>query len=173
MNTTTVDLTRAELSLMITTLFYFLMNGAQVFETAVVVPKWTAAPPNSFSLINGPYGLNLKTFWIVIHSLHEITFVAAIYSCWRIDPVRNWLVILFSIHVLVRVWTLLYFAPNIIEFQKTTNAETLPNLMDRTTLWRTLNYLRVGIFMAVSIGLVPLLMKVMDMKARIGGSQML
>jgi hypothetical protein len=164
MNTTTVDLTRAELCLLITTLFYFLMNGAQIFETAVVVPKWSADPPKSLSIISGPYGLDLKTFWIIIHSLHEITFLATIYFCWKIDPVRNWLLILFGVHFLVRVWTLSYFAPNIIEFQKTT-AATLPNLVDKTTLWRTLNYVRVGIFIAVSIGLVPLLFKVMSMKA--------
>ncbi len=35
---------RAETWLVITTLFYYLMNGAQIFETAVIVPKWTAAP---------------------------------------------------------------------------------------------------------------------------------
>lgn len=30
---------RAETWLFITTLVYFLMNGAQIFETAVIVPK--------------------------------------------------------------------------------------------------------------------------------------
>jgi hypothetical protein len=164
MNTTMTDLTRAELSLMVTTLVYFLMNGAQIFETAAVVPKWTADPPGSFSLISGPYGIDLKTFWIVVHSIHEITFLAAIYFCWKIDPVRNWLIILFAIHFLVRVWTLVYFAPNIIEFQKTGAAATVSDLIQRTSLWRTLNYLRVAIFIAVSIGLVPLLLKVMHMK---------
>lgn len=171
MNISSVDLTRAELGLMITTLFYFLMNGAQIFETTVVVPRWTASPPHSFSLINGPHGLDLKTFWIVIHTLHEITFLIAIYFCWKIDPVRNWLIILFGIHFLVRVWTLVYFAPNIIEFQKLSTTETLPNLMSKTTLWRTLNYVRLGIFIAVSIGLVPLLIKVMNMKADAGTLQ--
>jgi hypothetical protein len=172
MNTTMTDLTRAELSLMITTLVYFLMNGAQIFETAAVVPKWTADPPGSFSLISGPYGIDLKTFWIVVHSLHEITFLAAIYFCWKIDPVRNWLIILFAIHFLVRVWTLVYFAPNIIEFQKTGAAATVSDLIQRTSLWRNLNYLRVAIFIGVSIGLVPLLIKVMHMKAASGIGQM-
>jgi hypothetical protein len=165
MNTTMTDLTRAELSLMITTLAYFLMNGAQIFETAAVVPKWTAAPPGSFSLISGPHAIDLKTFWIAVHSIHEITFLAAIYFCWKIDPVRNWLIILFAIHFLVRIWTLAYFAPNIIEFQKTGTTATAADLIQRTTQWRTLNYLRVAIFIGVSVGLVPLLIKVMHMKA--------
>jgi hypothetical protein len=172
MNTTMTYLTRAELSLIVTTLFYFLMNGAQIFETVVVVPKWSASPPGSFSLISGPHGIDLKTFWIVVHSLHEITFLAAIWFCWKIDPVRNWLIILFAIHFCIRVWTLVYFAPNIIEFQKLGTSTTLGDLVQRTTLWRTLNYVRVAIFIAVSVGLVPLLIRVMNMNAGSGPLQL-
>src|SRR5688500_15354527 len=104
---------RAELWLLITTLVYFLMNGAQLFETAVIVPKWTAAPPESFQLFKGNYGLDFKAFWIGLHSVHEITFILAIIFCWKLE-IRNWLLILFALHFAVRVWTLIYFAPNII-----------------------------------------------------------
>ncbi|HMH22831.1 MAG TPA: hypothetical protein VK563_13690 [Puia sp.] len=148
---------RAETWLIITTLIYFLMNGAQIFETAVIVPRWTASPPGSFQLFKGKYGLDFKTFWIVLHSLHELTFIGAIVFCWQLDLVRNWLLVLFAIHFAVRVWTLVYFAPNIIEFQKIANtgSETA-DLHSRTTRWRNLNYLRVGLFIAVSIALIPL-----------------
>src|SRR5690606_7055986 len=111
-------LTRAEIGLFITTLAYFMMNGAQLFETTVIIPKWTASPPESLAMLGGKYGFDLKTFWIVTHSLHEITFLLALIFCWKIDPVRNWLLFLFFLHVAVRAWTLLYFAPNIVEFQK-------------------------------------------------------
>jgi hypothetical protein len=141
------------------------MNGAQIFETTVVVPKWTAAPPDSLTLINGKYAIDLKTFWIIIHSLHEITFILAIWFCWKIDPIRTWLLILFAIHFGVRIWTLTYFAPNILEFQKIAHTPTVdPELQSRTTLWKTLNYIRVGIFLAVSIGLVPIFIKVSNMR---------
>jgi hypothetical protein len=166
MNELTINyLTRAETWLLITTLAYFLMNGAQIFETAVLVSKWTAAPPESFHYFTGKYGMDLKTFWIVVHSLHEITFILAIIFSWKIDPVRNWLLILFAIHFAVRVWTLMYFAPNIIDFQSIANgANTHTNLLSRTTLWRNLNYIRVGIFIAISVGLVPLCMKLINLK---------
>jgi hypothetical protein len=65
----------------------------------------------------------------------------------------------------VRIWTLAYFAPNIIEFQKipdTSNIAT--DLLNRTTRWRTLNYTRVAIFIAVSFGLIPLCLKILDLK---------
>lgn len=165
MNTLTANyLSRAEAWLLITTLIYFLMNGAQIFETAVIVPKWTAAPPHSFQLFEGRYGLDFKWFWIVIHSIHEITFIMAVIFCWKLDPIRNGLLILFGIHFAVRVWTLVYFAPNIIEFQKIANrAANGIDLASRANLWRTLNYVRVAIFIAVSLGLIPLCLKVINM----------
>ncbi|SFD82487.1 hypothetical protein SAMN05518672_103375 [Chitinophaga sp. CF118] len=158
-------LSRGTTWLFITTLLYFLMNGAQIFETAIIVPKWTASPPESFHMFQGKYKLDFKVFWIVLHSIHEITFILAIIFCWKLDPIRNWLLILFAIHFAVRVWTLAYFAPNIIEFQNianTTNSGT--DLLNRVTLWRTLNYIRVGIFIAVSIGLIPLCLKIINLK---------
>jgi hypothetical protein len=160
-------ISRAAAWLFATTLVYFLLNGAQIFETAVIVPKWTASPPESFRMLQGKYGLNLKLFWTVAHSLHEITFMLAIAFCWRIDPVRNWLIILFAIHFAVRVWTLVYFAPNIIDFQAITdNAKIGADLAGRASLWRTLNYIRVGVFMAVSIGLIPQCIKILDLQYR-------
>ena len=164
-NITANYLSRAETWLFITTLLYFLMNGAQIFETAVIVPKWSASPPESFQMFKGKDGLDFKTFWITMHSVHEITFILAIIFCWKLDPIRNWLLILFAIHFVVRAWTLMYFAPNIIEFQKIANNTSLEtDLINRTTLWRILNYIRVGIFIAVSLGLIPLCIKVMNLK---------
>lgn len=164
-NITASYLTRAELWLCITTLIYFLMNGAQIFETLVFVPKWTASLPDNFKLLLDGQGTGLKNFWIVFHSLHEITFILAIVFCWKIDPIRNWLLILFAIHFAVRVWTLSYFAPNIIDFQKVAENPTLAkDLINRTSLWQTLNYVRVAIFIVVSIGLIPLCIKLFNFR---------
>ena len=164
---TTDYLTRSLSWLVITTLIYFLMNGAQIFETAVVVPKWTASPPESFKLLAGEYGLDLKTFWIAFHSIHELTFILAVVFCWKLEPVRNWLLILFGVHFAVRIWTLAYFAPGIIEFQRiASTGESGIDLLSRVTLWRTLNYVRVTVFVAVSIGLIPICVKVMSLKFR-------
>jgi hypothetical protein len=158
-------LTRAGIWLGITILIYFLMNGAQIFETLVFVPKWVASPPDNFTLLLDRQGTSLKFFWIIFHSIHEIAFILAIIFCWKIDPIRNWLLILFAVHFLVRIWTLTYFAPNIIDFQKIAETPTLAkDLISRTSLWQTLNYIRVGIFIAVSIGLIPLLIRLFNMR---------
>ncbi|MBC9909889.1 transposase [Chitinophaga varians] len=165
MNITTSYLTRAELWLYITTLAYFLMNGAQLFETLVFVPKWTEAPPDNFRLLLDGRGASLKNFWIVFHSLHEITFILAIIFCWKIDFARNWLLALFAVHFAVRVWTLAFFAPNIINFQKIAETHAVvKDLAAKTARWQTLNYLRVAIFIAVSIGLIPLCVRLFNLR---------
>jgi hypothetical protein len=164
-NITSFYFTKAEIWLCITTLIYFLMNGAQIFETLVFVPKWTASPPENFKLLLDGRGTSLKKFWIIVHSLHEVTFILAIVFCWKIDPVRNWLLILFVIHFAVRVWTLSFFAPNIINFQKVAeNPSLAKDLASRTSLWQTLNYLRVAIFIAISLGLLPLCIKLFSLR---------
>lgn len=164
-NISNAYLWRAELWLCITTLIYFLMNGAQLFETLVFVPKWTASPPHNFNLLLDGQGASLKFFWIVFHSLHETAFILAIIFCWKIDPVRNWLLVLVAIHFAVRVWTLTFFAPNIIHFQKVAQMPALAkDLLGRTLLWQTLNYIRVAIFLAVSIGLIPLCIRVFNLR---------
>jgi len=164
-NVNTEYLSRAESWLFITILAYFLLNGAQIFETAVLVPQWTAAPPQSFRFFKAPYAIDLKTFWIIAHTIHEVTFILAIVFCWKISPVRSWLLLLFLVHFMLRVWTLLYFAPDIIEFQAIANGKPYnSDLLIRTGQWKMLNYVRVAVFMAVSLGLIPLLVKLAGLK---------
>lgn len=159
-------LTRAEIWLCITTLIYFLMNGAQIFETLVFVPKWTKSAPENFKLLLDGKGARLKVFWIIFHSLHEIAFILAIIFCWRIDPVRNWVLVLFAAHFAVRAWTLSYFAPNIIDFQKIAeNPSLAKDLAKRTSLWQTLNYIRVIIFLVISCALIPLCIELFSLRA--------
>ncbi len=155
---------RAEMWLFVTTLAYFLMNGAQIFETAVLVPRWSHTPPESLQLLRQ---IDLKTFWITTHSLHEITFILAIVFCWKIVPVRNGLALLFAIHVAVRVWTLLYFAPAIMAFQANDSftGESVAGLADKVNRWRALNYVRIGIFILLSLGLIPLYYKMIKLRS--------
>jgi hypothetical protein len=158
-------LSRAEFWLLVTTLVYFLMNGAQIFETVVFVPRWTSSPPENFGMLIDGNGAGLKFFWIIFHSLHEITFILAIIFCWKIEPIRNWLLILFTAHFAVRCWTLSYFAPTIMEFQKIAeNPSLAKDLVKKTSLWQSLNYVRVAIFIFISMALVPLCFKLFNLR---------
>ena len=147
-----------------TTLAYFLVNGAQIFETATVVPAWTAAPPESLAMFHGAHPLDFKAFWIVLHSLHELTFLAAVAATWRLPAVRNRLLALLAVHVAVRVWTVAYFAPTIIEFQQLPAGTGVdPALAARAATWADLNLVRVGVFLLVSLALLPLVVRVARM----------
>lgn len=162
---TVTSITRGEIWLCITTLLYFLMNGAQIFETLVFVPKWASSPPETFKFLQNGKGASLKFFWIILHSLHEIAFILAIIFCWKIDPVRNWLLALFIIHAAVRIWTLTFFAPNIIQFQNLAVSSSISEeIISRISLWKTLNYVRVAIYIAVSIGFIPLCIKLFSFR---------
>jgi len=165
-NLTANYVTKAEIWLCVSTLLYFLMNGAQIFETFVFVPKWVSSPPNHFKLLLDGNGLSLKVFWIILHSLHEITLIAALVFCWKIDSVRNWLLVLMVAHFAVRAWTLAFFAPNIMDFQKMAETQIFSkDLINRTSLWQTLNYVRVAIYVAISFGFIPLCIKLIGMRS--------
>lgn len=156
---------KAEIWLLITTLLYFMVNGAGIFETVVIIPKWSASPPESFHLLRGKFGLDFKFFWVVMHIIHDISFMIAFVKCSQIDPIYNWLLILLITHIAVRFWTVIYFAPRIMAFQKMANSEMnipdLNTLVKQTQKWRNLNYVRTGIFVLVSICLLMLYIKLL------------
>jgi len=158
-------LNRALFWLVTTTAWYLLLNGAQIFETALIVPAWTAAPPASLGLFHGPYALDFKVFWIVLHSLHEVTFVLALIFCWRVSGVRQWLLVLLGVHLAVRVWTVAYFAPTIIAFQNTPPSPAIdPVLVRKAAQWRHLNIIRVALFVAVNLALFPLILRLQALR---------
>jgi hypothetical protein len=138
--------------LFITTLLYFVINGAGIYETLVLVPKWSANPPESLNIFKGQYTPDLKTFWIAAHGIHELSWIIVIILSWNIDSIRNPLIILFLIHFAVCVWTIMYFATNIIDFQSIANTgKAEPNLLARTTQWKNLNLIRTGLFLVISL----------------------
>ncbi|WP_439484344.1 transposase [Cyclobacterium plantarum] len=144
---------RANFWLFLALSLYFLMNGAQLWETAIMVPAWTAAPPESLHFFQEPYGVDFKVFWIVVHSTHELVLIIALIFNWPFKSRRNAMVVLLVIHIGIRAWTLQYFAPTIIEFQAMEAAPVvIPELVEKAETWKSLNYIRVGLFYLVNLG---------------------
>ena len=147
---------RANAALLLTTLVYLFINGAGLFETFVIVPVWTSNPPASLYLFHGEYGLDFKWFWILAHSVHELTFIAAIILNWKTGR-RKALLIVFVLHIAVRIWTIAFFAPIIIYFQHLPVSDTADELLkQKALLWKNLNLLRVLLLTILSLVLVPL-----------------
>lgn len=139
---------------------YFIMNGAQLWETALFAPTWTSNPPESLDFLRKTQGVGLPIFWIFIHSIHEVFMLIALVYNWKFRQRRNWMLLLILIHVGIRVWTLVYFAPAIMEFQTNDiSGINHQDLLGKTEQWRNLNYLRVSLYFLVNLGFVQLLVQ--------------
>ncbi|TGL37701.1 hypothetical protein [Leptospira perdikensis] len=158
------SLSLAKYSLLINLLIYFLMNGAQIFETLVFVPRWASGNRPNLQILNTEIkSANLKYFWILFHSIHEIIFLISLVFCYSIEGIGNCLVLLFLLHMAVRVWTVIYFAGKIIRFQFLANtigshSFELTNEIKKWVFW---NYIRVSIYIGISIMMIPLVVKLL------------
>jgi hypothetical protein len=69
--------------------------------------------------------------------------------------------VLFIIHMCIRVWTIVYFAARIIEFQNWNEPTLSKEMAQKMANWTKWNYLRVFIFISISIALVSVTCKVL------------
>lgn len=148
---------RANLWLIITIVLYAMVNGAGYWETFNVVPLLASDPPLSFHIFQGPYGLRYEKFWIIIHTVHEISFILAIWLNWKITKRRYLLFIAFGAHILLRIWTLLYFAPVLNGFWDYPVGTKIDiALQQQTESWKNWNLLRVFLYSTVNIGILAI-----------------
>jgi hypothetical protein len=108
---------------------------------------WIASPPSSFELIQPPIGNGLNAFFILFNSLMEWVLIpAAIFFNWRIPKRRTLIVATALIYYGMRVWTYLYFAPEIMTFYEISPSGPFsPELAERAQRWVTLSWYRVAI----------------------------
>lgn len=147
----------ADQALLVTTVIYLLINGAGIWEEANIIPLWTSAPPASLHIFQGDYGLRYKSFWIIAHSVHEVFFILAIILNWNISGRRNPLLIIFCAHTVIRVWTILYFAPVLMEFWEYPISDTIdPLLKAKADAWAFRSHIRSAVFLLLSFAMIPL-----------------
>ncbi len=133
----------AFLSLFITVLLFGVLNGGGLYEEIIVAPVWSASPPTSLTLIQGPNGLSLTDFWIPFHIAANIFLIIALILNWRSHKRRLYLLIVFGMYIIIRVVTFAYFAPEIIAFENTAaEGSYSPELAARVERWVTLSWFR-------------------------------
>jgi hypothetical protein len=129
--------------------------GGSFYEATVVYPAWSAAPPATLALLQGTNSLQSTPFWIPIHVALEILLVAALVLNWSVQGRRNLILAGLLIHVAVRIWTFLYFVPEIMAFSSIApNGPYSPELAARTAMWGTLGWLRRGLIALDSLVLL-------------------
>jgi hypothetical protein len=117
--------------------------GGGIYEGIVLVPQWRKSPPSSFAVIQPGTGVPLQRFWIPVHAAITLFVVLALALTWRNAPVRNMLLIGLASYVVMRVWSGLYFIPEMLAFQKVPlDAPPSAELDARVSRWTLLTFFR-------------------------------
>ena len=129
-----------------------VLTGASLWETIVLVPVWASGNPATLSVLRGNVGADSSVLWVVLHSLFELIFLTTLVFSWGLKERRALLLSIAALYLVVRVWTVAYFAPMFLTFQKLSSASYIPaSLIEGTVHWKKLNCIRTGAVVALNI----------------------
>jgi hypothetical protein len=144
--------TRADRWLLYAVSSLCLITGASLWETVVFVPVWASGNPTNLSVIRANVGIDSTVLWIVLHSLFEVIYLAALVLNWKLKQRQAALLAIAVMYVGLRLWTVAYFAPTFLTFQKLSSASDIPEaLIESTVRWKNLNYIRTSAVVALNI----------------------
>jgi hypothetical protein len=112
------NVTLAKWSLILLCFSIAVAIGGGLYEQIVVTPLWSASPPSSFSIIQPGTGVPLQRFWIPVHAAITVFILLSLFVTWKEIKVRRLLVIGLGSYVMMRIWSGLFFIPEMLEFQK-------------------------------------------------------
>jgi hypothetical protein len=92
--------------------------GGGLYESTVLNPIWRKAPPASFAIVQAGTGVPLQRFWIPVHTAITVFVLFALLATWSEVPVRRLLLIGVAAYIVMRLWSGLYFIPEMLAFQK-------------------------------------------------------
>jgi hypothetical protein len=142
------------------TLPYIMMLGGGLYEQLNITAKIASAPPQSLAMMQGSYGFNPIKFWVLLRPITILLFLISLATLWK-SNVRSWLLIAFSIDLLVTLSTYLYFAPETGFITSVPFSNTVDSVIQqRAQLWENLNWLRLSGFFVGSVFLLKALSKV-------------
>jgi len=99
----------------------FISIGGGLYEFLVIDPFWPRRPD-----IIQPHrgGILRRRFWIPAHVSFELLLIATLVVFWSHIEVRTWLLVGLASHILMRVWSFLYFIPRALRFEQAEREET-------------------------------------------------
>ena len=131
--------------------------GGGLYETLVVMPLWSAAPPDSVTayyqhnVANPQFTLNAGgRFWMFFTPLVGLTAIAALLSGLKTPAEhRRWRIVGTVLALIVVVATFAWFVPNIIKLMSkdvlTMSADEIASV---TNWWVRLNWVRAVLYAA-------------------------
>ena len=131
--------------------------GAGLYETLVVLPLWTSAPPDSVTAYhqhnaaNPQFTLNAGgRFWMFATPLVGLLALATLLSGLRTRPQhRQWRIAGTILALVVVLSTFAWFVPNIIRLQSKDVMVMSPDeVASLTKAWVNLNWVRVVLYVS-------------------------
>ena len=110
--------------------------GGALYEYSVVDPVW----PRRLELIQPDRGgISRRRFWIPAHIAFELALIASLVVAWSRPEVHTWLLIGFTSHVVMRMWSAFDFIPKALAFERadvSVISEDAARRWTRRSLWR-------------------------------------
>jgi len=119
------------------------MLGGIIYETLVVVPVWSAAPPESLGVMTHPrFPIVPSRMWIPFSNLHTLISIAVLIFAWN-QRSRRWsLLFAVAVVILSHVMQFGYFWPT---NRAMAGAGVSPaEAISMANQWRAVNWFRVG-----------------------------
>ena len=138
-------------------LLFGIQLGAGLYETLVIVPLWSASPPqsvwewNALRNASPQFAVNSgKRFWIFVTPAVGVLSVAALLSGWGTPwEHRKWLLVATLTSFIMVVITFVYFVPSLIKLMSATpDAANAAQIGAKANLWRILNWGRAVFLIA-------------------------
>ena len=131
--------------------------GGGLYETLVIVPLWSASPPQSvwgWSALrnaNPQFAIDSgRRFWIFVTPAVGLLAIAALLSGWRTPwEHRKWLIAATLTAFIMVIIAFVYFVPSLIELMNAPpNAANAAQIGAKARLWWMLNWVRVALLVA-------------------------
>ncbi len=117
--------------------------GGGLYESIVLTPMWSKSPPSSFSIIQSGRGVPLQRFWIPVHVAITLFIILALVMTWRDATVRRLLLVAIVSYIVMRVWSGLFFIPEMLAFQNVPlDSAPFAELSARVSRWTVWTWFR-------------------------------
>src|SRR5688500_4722904 len=118
------------LSLILACISFVIVIGGGTYEHAGMVPVWASAVPRSLTMFQGEYAIAAARFWIPVHPVTLLLFVAALLSNWRTER-RKFILVTIAGYVSVLVLTFVRFVPELMSITQSAYSKRIA-----AELWR-------------------------------------
>jgi hypothetical protein len=123
-----------------------IMLGGGIYETLLVDRVW---PDNPAVIQPNRGGINRGLFWMLAHTLYELALFITLWIVWSVSDARWWTVAALIVHFAARAWSMMYFIPRALRFEKL--GDLTEEQKDEAWRWTRLSKFR-PVLEAVSIG---------------------